>query len=123
MESKATITHWDPPRRLVTENAEGMGPGSPTVADEWTVEAKAGGTCRVRVVHSWFASNDDWDGQFEAIEQGWPAYFRILKIYLAHFRGQPSEGIQLMAMSTESSPNVSSNPPENSGPSAAFEIR
>ncbi|HEX7077449.1 MAG TPA: SRPBCC domain-containing protein [Candidatus Eisenbacteria bacterium] len=102
MESEAVITAWDPPRRFVAENQGGMGPGSPTVADEWTVEAKAGGMCRVRVVHSWFASTDDWDNQFEDIERGWPAFFRILKIYVAHFRGQPSEIIALMAMSSES---------------------
>lgn len=102
MESQAVITAWDPPRRFVGESKEGMGPGSPTVADEWTVEAKSGGTCRVRVVHSWFASTDDWDDQFEGVEKGWPAFFRILKIYLAHFRGQPSEVIPLMAMSSES---------------------
>ena len=106
MESKGVIKVWDPPRRLVGENEEGMGPGSPTVADEWTVEAKSGGTCRVRVVHSWFASSDDWDNQFEGVEQGWPAFFRILKIYLAHFRGQPSETIALMAMSAESKSGV-----------------
>src|SRR5258706_143574 len=89
MQSEGVIAAWDPPRRFVCENKEAMGPGSPTVADEWTVEAKAGGTCRVRVVHSWFASTDDWDNQYEGVEQGWPAFFRILKIYLAHFRGQP----------------------------------
>ena len=81
MESQAVIKVWDPPRRFVAEGE--MGPGSPTVADEWTVEAKSGGTCRVRVVHSWFASTDDWDNQFEGVEKGWPAFFRILKIYLA----------------------------------------
>src|SRR5438552_3641190 len=102
MVSEGVIKVWDPPRRFVGENKEGMGPGSPTVADEWTVEAKSGGTCRVRVVHSWFASSDDWDNQYEGVEQGWPAFFRILKIYLAHFRGQPSEVIPLLAMSSES---------------------
>jgi len=102
MESKSVITAWDPPRRFVAENKDGMGPGSPAMATEWTVEAQSGGTCRVRVVHSWFASTDDWDNQFESVEQGWPAFFRILKIYLAHFRGLPSEVIPLMAMSSES---------------------
>ena len=102
MVSESVIKVWDPPRRFVAETSGGMGPGSPTVADEWTVEAKSGGTCRVRVVHSWFASTDDWDNQFESVEKGWPAFFRILKIYLAHFRGQPSEVIALMAMSSES---------------------
>ncbi|HKQ58346.1 MAG TPA: SRPBCC domain-containing protein [Candidatus Eisenbacteria bacterium] len=98
MESKAVITAWDPGRRFVAESKEQMGPGSPTVADEWTVEAKSGGTCRVRIVHSWFASTDDWDNQFEGVEKGWPAFFRILGIYLAHFRGQPSGVIPLLAM-------------------------
>lgn len=102
MESEGVIKVWDPPRRFVGENKEAMGPGSPTVADEWTVEAKSGGTCRVRVVHSWFASTDDWDGQYEGVEQGWPAFFRVLKVYLAHFRGQPSEVVSLLAMSPES---------------------
>jgi uncharacterized protein YndB with AHSA1/START domain len=99
MESEAVIKVWDPPRRFVAENEGGMGPGSPTIADEWTVEAKSGGRCRVRVVHSWFASTDDWDKQFEDVEKGWPAFFRILGIYLSHFRGQPSEVIPLMAVS------------------------
>ena len=102
MESQAVLKVWDPPRRFVAENEGGMGPGSPTVADEWTVEARSGGTCRVRVVHSWFASTDDWDKQFEDVEKGWPAFFRILGIYLARFRGQPSEVIPLLAMSSES---------------------
>jgi len=102
MESEGVIKVWDPPRRFVGESKEAMGPGSPTVADEWTVEAKSGGMCRVRVVHSWFASSDDWDSQYEGVEQGWPAFFRVLKVYLAHFRGQPSEVVSLMAMSPES---------------------
>jgi uncharacterized protein YndB with AHSA1/START domain len=101
MESKAQIQEWDPPRRFTAENKDGIGPGSPTMATEWTIEAKAGGTCRVRVVHSWFASTDDWDHQFEGVEQGWPAFFRILKSYLAHFRGQPCSQVQLMAFAPE----------------------
>jgi hypothetical protein len=71
------------------------------MATEWTIEAKAGGTCRVRVVHSWFADSDDWDKQFESVESGWPAFFRILKGYLAHFRGQPCTQLQLMAFTSE----------------------
>jgi hypothetical protein len=71
------------------------------MATEWTVEAKAGGLCRVRVVHSWFASTDDWDKQFESVEKGWPAFFRILKTYLTHFRGQPCTQVQLMAFTSE----------------------
>jgi uncharacterized protein YndB with AHSA1/START domain len=101
MESTGEIQAWDPPRRFTVENVEGMGPGSPTVADEWTIAATAGGTCRVRVVHSWFASTDDWDHHFESVEQGWPAFFRILQRYLAHFRGQPCTQVPLMALAAK----------------------
>lgn len=97
MESKSEIQEWDPPRRFTALNQEGMGPGAPPMATEWTIEAKAGGTCRVRVVHSWFASGDDWDSQYESVEKGWPAFFRILESYLTHFRGQPCTQVQLMA--------------------------
>src|SRR5262245_19786127 len=97
MDSVARITVWEPPRRFVAEAEEGPG----TVATEWTVEAKTGGTCRVRVVHSWFASTDDWDHQFEGHSYGWRSFFEILRLYLAHFRGQPCTPIQLMAMSTD----------------------
>jgi len=104
MQSQSVVKVWDPPRRFVGEGD--MGPGSPAVADEWTIEAKSGGVCRVRVVHSWFASTDDWDSQYEDVEKGWPAFFRILRLYLAHFSGQPSELIQLMAVGTENKPAV-----------------
>ena len=79
-----------------------MSPGSPTMATEWTVEARAGGTCLVRVVHSWFAETDEWDAQFEGTETGWAAFFRDLALYLAYFSGQPSKTFQLMGMSAES---------------------
>jgi len=101
MDSKAEIEEWDPPRHFTAKNEGGMGPGSPAMATEWTVEAKSAGTCRVRVVHSWFASTDDWDKQFESVEKGWPAFFRILKGYLTHFRGQPCTQVQLMAFTAE----------------------
>ena len=97
MESEGEIQAWDSLRRFTVENKEGMGPGSPTVTDEWTIEAKPGGTCRVRVVHAWSASGDEWNKHFESVEKGWPAFFLILKRYLARFRGQPCAQIQLMA--------------------------
>lgn len=101
MDSVAMITTWEPPRRFGFESQSEMGPGRPTVATEWTVEARLGGTCVVRVVHSWFASTDDWDNQFEGHEHGWQAFFRILRLYLTHFRGLPSSAIQAMGMTAE----------------------
>ncbi|WP_343717229.1 SRPBCC domain-containing protein [Inquilinus sp.] len=101
MESLATITAWEPPRRFTADSPEAMGPGSPTIATEWTVEARAGGTCIVRVVHAWFAETDDWDAQFEGHEHGWQAFFHILRLYLSHFRGRSGANLQLMGVAPE----------------------
>ena len=76
MESVARVTAWDPPRKFSAESQD-LGPESPPVASEWIVEARAGNTCVVRVVHSLFASTDEWDNQLESWESGWPWFFRI----------------------------------------------
>jgi uncharacterized protein YndB with AHSA1/START domain len=96
MESRAVLTAWDPPRMFAAESA-GWTPDMPSIATQWSVEARAGGVCLVRVVNSLFASSDDWDGQLEGTESGWPGFFRTLRIYLTHFRGQRSAIMQKMA--------------------------
>jgi uncharacterized protein YndB with AHSA1/START domain len=95
MESRAVLKAWDPPRMFAAE-APGWAPEMPPMATEWTVEAKAGGVCVVRVAHSLFASTDDWDNQLEGTEHGWPGFFRTLRLYLTHFRGQRSELMQFV---------------------------
>jgi uncharacterized protein YndB with AHSA1/START domain len=95
MESRSVVTAWDPPRMFAKES-DGWMPGSPPMATEWTVEARAGGVCVVRVVHSLFASTDDWDNQLTGTESGWPAFLRTLRIYLTHFRGLRSAMKQWM---------------------------
>ncbi|AGA27390.1 SRPBCC family protein [Singulisphaera acidiphila] len=99
MDAVAAQTAWDPPRRFAAEGE--LGPNAPKMATEWVIEARSGGTCIVRVVHSLFASTDDWDDQLESIEAGWPDYFHILRLYLTHFRGQPCSAFQLMGMAPE----------------------
>jgi uncharacterized protein YndB with AHSA1/START domain len=89
MDSSSTITAWEPPHRMADDG--GLGPNPAT---EWTVEARSGGTCIVRVVHSLFASTDEWDNQLEGVESGWPSFFIILRLYLSKFRGQPSSAFR-----------------------------
>jgi uncharacterized protein YndB with AHSA1/START domain len=100
MDCPAKITAWQPPKRFVAEGDLGA-PGSPPMATEWSVEARAGGVCLVRVVHSLFASTDDWDNQLEGMEQGWPTYFQILRMRLMHFREMPCSSMQLLGFSSE----------------------
>ncbi len=96
MVSSATITEWQPPHRFVAEDRTWI-QGGPPVATEWIVEARKGGSCVVRVVHSLFASTDDWDGQLEGTESGWPGYFRVLRHYLQHHAGEPAASFSVMA--------------------------
>ena len=100
MESSAIVTAWEPPHRFAAESRD-WGPNAPPVATEWFVEARSGGTCLVRVVHSLFASSDDWDDQLESVESGWPAFFLILRLYLTHFPGQRCSAIHVLGMSRE----------------------
>jgi uncharacterized protein YndB with AHSA1/START domain len=101
MDCPSTITTWEAPKRFVAEAPMGP-PGSPTMATEWSVEARAGGKCLVRVVHSLFASTDDWDNQLDGLEQGWPAYFRILRMYLETFKGMACSAMQFVGFSSDS---------------------
>ena len=96
MESRSVVTVWDAPRKWASQS-DGWVPGMPSIANEWSVEARAGGICVVRIVTSLFATTDDWDNQLEGTESGWPGFFRTLRIYLTHFRGQRSAIMQLMA--------------------------
>jgi uncharacterized protein YndB with AHSA1/START domain len=98
MDVTATITAWEALKRFVAESEMGP-PGSPKVATEWTIEARAGGKCLVRVVHSLFATTDDWDNQLDGLEQGWPAIFRILRRYLESFKGMECSAMQFVNFS------------------------
>jgi uncharacterized protein YndB with AHSA1/START domain len=92
-EIRAALTAWDPPRMFAGQG-EVYG-GSPPIATEWNVEARAGGVCRLRIVHSLFASTDEWDDQLEGAKSGWAGFLNILRIYLTHFRGQRSAIMQI----------------------------
>jgi uncharacterized protein YndB with AHSA1/START domain len=96
MEPRSAVTAWDPPRMYATQ-ADGWIPGSPPIANEWTVEARGGGICVVRIVQSLFASTDDWDMQLESAKGGLASFLEILRIYMTHFRGQRSTIMKWMA--------------------------
>ncbi|MGE0798980.1 MAG: SRPBCC domain-containing protein [Lautropia sp.] len=85
-ESKGEVTVWEPPLRFGYVERD-WGEGAPPLATEITVTARSGDRCVVRMVHSLFASTDDWDDQMEGFESGWPGFFEVLRRYLSHFAG------------------------------------
>jgi uncharacterized protein YndB with AHSA1/START domain len=90
MAASGVVRAWDPPRRLAYEEDwtgyDGASIGK--LASEFTVEARAGGTCVVRLVSNLFTSTGDWDKELDDLHKGWNDYFENLRLYLAHFPGQ-----------------------------------
>ena len=104
IESRGTVSGWDPPRRLEITEPDWAGlVGRPDAAvtpmlSEFLVEARSGGTCVVRVVTSAFGTGADWENEFVAdMENAWKPMFDHLRIYLTHFSGQHATSIQVMA--------------------------
>ncbi|WP_407351203.1 SRPBCC family protein [Luteimonas sp. R10] len=85
--STGEVTAWEPPLRFGYVERD-WSEGAPPVATEITITARSGDRCVMRMVHSLFASSDDWDDQLEGFEGGWPGFFEVLRVYLAHFAGR-----------------------------------
>jgi uncharacterized protein YndB with AHSA1/START domain len=94
MESSGHVTAWEPPRRFAYEEPD-WAPNAPPLATEFTIHVRSGGTCTVRLVHSLFASGDEWDDQLESFESGWSAFFEILRLYLSDFASKPCSTIRV----------------------------
>jgi uncharacterized protein YndB with AHSA1/START domain len=91
------ITTWDPPHRLVVRVES---PDGTFNALDYEIEARDGGTARLRYVHSGILA-DGWEDQYDAIGGHTDFYFHTLAQYLEHFNGrrvtyvgQPSAGIE-----------------------------
>jgi uncharacterized protein YndB with AHSA1/START domain len=95
MSTEGEVTTWQPPETFGYVEREWM-PGAPPVATEITITPRSGGQCTVRMVHSLFASSDDWDDQLESFEKGWPGFFEVLRLYLAHSPGAPAATFMVM---------------------------
>ena len=79
-----TITAWEPPHRFAyTDNSERH------LAYEYTVEARDGGACVVRLVNSGFGVGADWDHEIESMTGGWKLFLHMLALGRTHFPGQP----------------------------------
>jgi uncharacterized protein YndB with AHSA1/START domain len=87
--SHGEVIAWDPPHRFAYVERE-WAEGAPPIETEITVTTRSGDRCVLRMVHSLFASTDDWNDQMEGFENGWPAFFAVLDLTLRHFVGRPA---------------------------------
>jgi uncharacterized protein YndB with AHSA1/START domain len=76
-------TTWDPPHRFAIRMQE----GDWFNALEFTIEGRDGGTSSLRYVHSGIFV-DDWDNQYDAVQQHTDFYLHTLGEYLRHFSGR-----------------------------------
>jgi hypothetical protein len=100
MESSGQVTFWEPPHKFGYVEY-GWSEGAPPVATEITITSRSGDKCVVRMVHSLFSASDDWDNELEGFEGGWPAFFEVLRVYLAHFAGKKAASASAMVMSIQ----------------------
>lgn len=94
MDGTGRVLAWEPPRRIV------LGSDQPEMAFEFLVEARAGGTCVVRLVNSGFGPGDEWDDQYDGMAEGWAMFLTNLRLHLAHFAGRAATPALPMAMWT-----------------------
>jgi hypothetical protein len=87
---------WDPPTRFAARTEQ----GDWFNAVEFELEGREGGTTLLRYVHSGIFV-DDWDNQYDAVQQHTDFYLHTLAEYLEQFRGRtatfigdPPQGIQ-----------------------------
>ena len=90
------IEIWDAPRRMrhaVGENPETKAP----LWVDWLIEAKAGGTTTLRLVHSGFSTSADWDDEFESHARGWRLMLANLRHYFARHAKKPAAHLTFTA--------------------------
>ena len=96
----AEVKLWDPPLGFRTVSEDGPDDAPPLITT-WYVRPLAGG-CLVEVEHSMETELDEWDGLLSSARDGWRAFFRVLKVYLAYFAGKRCQMCTLLITTRES---------------------
>ncbi len=104
--SSSTIEVWEPNKKLRVKlgpfdmGAAKHDPAAPML-DEYTIERRDGKTV-LRLVCSGISDAPEWDGFYNGIDSGWRSFFRTLRHYLEHHRGQPRTTIKIIGKLTGS---------------------
>jgi uncharacterized protein YndB with AHSA1/START domain len=94
MQVNGRVAAWEPPHRVVFDGGDGAG----GLAFEWLVQARDGGCCVVRLVNTGFGEGGQWDGQYDALREGWKLFLLNLRLHLEHFRGREAASALPMGM-------------------------
>ncbi len=86
MEMESTVTAWEPYSRFAFRSDESE--NGTFHAFEYLVEGRDQGSTAVRLVHSGFLGQDDWEWEYDALRKGDPMYVATLREYLNHFLGR-----------------------------------
>jgi uncharacterized protein YndB with AHSA1/START domain len=89
----STVTTWEPPRRFVMTSPES--PEGRLDVFAFELGGHGRGMTTIRLVHSGFLPGDDWEGEYDALKNGDPAYLAKLVEYVEHFRGRHATPITL----------------------------
>jgi uncharacterized protein YndB with AHSA1/START domain len=94
----STVTAWDPPRHFA-HRGDAHTDGT-FHAMEYIVEGRAGGTTVVRLVHSGVLG-DDWESEYDALNEGDFMYLHQMAQYVTHFRGRQAKVVTAWRSGTE----------------------
>jgi len=94
---RTRLTAWDENRHLQWSDPpknDSANPGEMIqMAVDWYIETITGGRCVVRLVHSGFGADADWNDQYSANKEGWTYFLFNLRHYLEHHLGTPRQSI------------------------------
>lgn len=88
---EATITTWDPPNRLAyrTDTAE----DGAYMSFDYRIEGTDKGDTSIKWTHTGMLG-DNWEQEYEAMNEGDTAYFHKLGVYLTHFFGRKATPVE-----------------------------
>jgi hypothetical protein len=86
--AESTITAWEPSRHFAYRGAEA--PDGSYMTFEYVIEARGGGRTAIRLVHSGFLADANWEAEYDALKKGDPAYLHTLGQFVTYFRGRPA---------------------------------
>ncbi len=98
MEATAPISIWEPGKRVGW--IEGEGSEYPKTI-EFQVEAKAGGTSVVRLVHSGFGEGASFDAEFDSVYGGWHTFLAMLRYGAPRFARAKSLTVSQLQIGVE----------------------